>query len=160
PARGRPGPTASRLPRGHRAPQPGALEIRRNRGADGPLQRGGPHAVEPRPRETGPPDGGPLMTTQQAMASNGSGMASSGDAELSRVLETYLADLEAGRAVDRDQLLAEHPAIADRLRACLASLHLVAQGSRVFGPERRGVADQGPALGQLGDFHIVREIGR
>jgi hypothetical protein len=69
------------------------------------------------------------MSRQPAVASNGSGTASSGDVELTRVLETYLADLEAGRPVDANRLLAEHPAIADRLRACLASLHLVEQGA-------------------------------
>jgi hypothetical protein len=100
------------------------------------------------------------MSSQQAVAVNGSGTASSADAELTHILEVYLADLEAGHPVDPDRLLAEHPAIADRLRACLASLHLVEQGGSVFGPGPHGVAEQGPALGQLGDFRILRELGR
>jgi hypothetical protein len=100
------------------------------------------------------------MSAQPAVASNGSGAASSGDVELTRVLETYLANLEAGRPVDANRLLAEHPAIADRLRACLASLHLVEQGAWIFGPEPASLAEQAPALGQLGDFRILREIGR
>jgi hypothetical protein len=60
----------------------------------------------------------------------------SGDTELARVLEAYLAELEAGRAVDTHRLLAEHPAIGDRLRACLGSLRLV---------ERAAHALSGPA---------------
>jgi WD40 repeat protein/serine/threonine protein kinase len=100
------------------------------------------------------------MSAQKAVAINGSGAASSNDVELTRVLEAYLADLEAGRAVDANRLLAEHPAIADRLRACLASLHLVEQGAGVFRPEPEGLAEPAPALGQLGDFRILREIGR
>jgi serine/threonine protein kinase len=100
------------------------------------------------------------MNAQQAVASNGSAAASSGDVELTRVLESYLADLEAGRPVDANRLLAEHAAIADRLRACLASLHLVEQGAWFFGPEPESLAEQAPALGQLGDFRILREIGR
>ena len=46
------------------------------------------------------------------------------DAELCRVLEAYLADLEAGRPDDRERLLAEHPAIARQLRACLQVMNL------------------------------------
>ena len=46
------------------------------------------------------------------------------DAELGRVLEAYLADLEAGRPADREKLLAEHPAIAGQLRACLQVMNL------------------------------------
>ena len=49
------------------------------------------------------------------------------DAELARVLELYLADLDAGRAVDRAALLAAHPLLAERLEACLASLQFVEQ---------------------------------
>jgi serine/threonine protein kinase len=100
------------------------------------------------------------MSTQQAVAVNGSGTASSGDAELTRVLEAYLTDLEAGRPVDPDRLLADHPAIADRLRACLASLHLVEEEGGIFGAEPPGMAEHGPGLGQLGDFRIIREVGR
>ena len=39
------------------------------------------------------------------------------DAELGRILEVYLADLEAGRPVDAERLLAEHPALAEQLRS-------------------------------------------
>jgi serine/threonine protein kinase len=46
------------------------------------------------------------------------------DVELGRALEAYLADLEAGRPDDREKLLAEHPAIAGQLRACLQVMNL------------------------------------
>ena len=46
------------------------------------------------------------------------------EAELGRVLEAYLADLEAGLAVDPERLIAEHPAIAEQLRSCLAVVQL------------------------------------
>jgi serine/threonine protein kinase len=79
------------------------------------------------------------------------------DDELAGVLESYLTDLEAGRATDLSQLTAEHPAIAERLRSCLSSLHLVEQtvGHSVL-PPFHGAADSK----RLGDFRIVREIGR
>jgi serine/threonine protein kinase len=48
----------------------------------------------------------------------------SDDAELGRVLEAYLADLEAGRPADPERLLAAHPAIARELRACLQVMNL------------------------------------
>ena len=50
-----------------------------------------------------------------------------------RVLDEYLAGLEAGRPADPERLLAEHPAIAAQLRACLEVMNLadrVADGSR------------------------------
>ncbi len=56
------------------------------------------------------------------------------DAELGRVLEAYLADLEAGRPVDPDRLLAEHPAIADQLRSCLAVMNLADRVADASGP--------------------------
>jgi serine/threonine-protein kinase len=46
------------------------------------------------------------------------------DAELGRVLEAYLAGLEAGRPDDCERLLSAHPAIAQQLRACLRVLNL------------------------------------
>jgi serine/threonine protein kinase len=80
------------------------------------------------------------------------------DVKLARVLETCLADLEAGRTVDPERLLADHPAIAGRLRACLASLDLVRQGAGAF-PALPGEAAH-PPVGTLGDFRILREVGR
>ena len=73
------------------------------------------------------------------------------DAEAGRVFDAYLADLEAGRPADPEGLIAAHPHLADRLRACLDVLRWA---------ER--LAD-GPVAGPglvLGDFRIVREIGR
>ncbi len=46
------------------------------------------------------------------------------EAELGRVLEGYLADVEAGRPADPERLLTAHPAIAGPLRACLRVMNL------------------------------------
>ena len=46
------------------------------------------------------------------------------DAEVGRVLDAYLADLEAGRPADPERLLADHPALAGQLRACLEVMNL------------------------------------
>src|SRR5262249_51799596 len=71
-------------------------------------------------------------------------------AELVRLLDSYLADLQAGRAVDRAKLIADHPALASQLEQCLAGIEFVHKANRT--------AAEAPA--QLGDFRIVREIGR
>jgi tetratricopeptide (TPR) repeat protein len=85
----------------------------------------------------------------------------SSEVELAQALDAYMAAVEAGRPPDPEQLLAEHPAVADRLRACLASLRLVerAAGSFVAGAADGGEANAGrPEV--LGDFRIIREVGR
>ena len=72
----------------------------------------------------------------------------------------YLADLEAGRPADPGRLLAEHPAIADQLRSCLEVMHLAGRVGRVQpvpGSTARIAGHRGP---ELGDFRIVREVGR
>jgi tRNA A-37 threonylcarbamoyl transferase component Bud32 len=67
------------------------------------------------------------------------------------ILDRYLADLRAGQAPDREHLLANHPDLATELDACLAGIEFV---HRATGP----VAPETPAT--LGEFQIVREIGR
>ncbi len=82
-----------------------------------------------------------------------------GEDPLAGVLEEYLAGLEAGEAPDRDAFLAGHPELteelADRLDA-LDFIHHVA-------PQLLGEEGSGPKplpAPTLGDFRIVREIGR
>jgi serine/threonine protein kinase/Tfp pilus assembly protein PilF len=83
------------------------------------------------------------------------------EVELARALDAYMAAVEAGRPPDPEQLLAEHAAVADRLRACLASLRLV---ERAAGSLADAAADGGQDDAQrpevLGDFRIIREVGR
>jgi eukaryotic-like serine/threonine-protein kinase len=82
--------------------------------------------------------------------------------ELADVLEQYLADLERGVRADREALLAAHPDLTDELRPYLDSidkLHAATQDLRVT---RSLDANAGPtATGKrIGDFRIVREVGR
>ena len=67
--------------------------------------------------------------------------------ELVRVLDQYLADLQAGRAPDKARLLAEHPAIARQLEDCLAGIEFV----------HRAAGTPAGTPTQLGDFRIIRE---
>ncbi|HUE69396.1 MAG TPA: serine/threonine-protein kinase [Pirellulaceae bacterium] len=76
------------------------------------------------------------------------------DAKVARILDDYLADLERGRPVDPQRLLAEHPAIARRLRACLSGLSLLEEGTSP------GTKLTAGAFPELAGYQIVREIGR
>src|SRR5262249_15610957 len=71
-------------------------------------------------------------------------------AGLARVLAGYMADLQAGRAPDRDRLLADHPEIAAELEQCLAGIEFI----------QRAIGDPGGEPARLGDFRILREVGR
>ena len=64
------------------------------------------------------------MSRESGLPVDGDSLDAALDAELARVLEAYLADLEAGRPVDPDRLLAEHPDLAEQLRSCLAVVNL------------------------------------
>ncbi|MEZ6087504.1 MAG: protein kinase [Pirellulaceae bacterium] len=66
-----------------------------------------------------------------------------------RILDDYLAQLKAGQQPDREALLAEHPELAHSLQACLAGLEFI-----------HGSGDRDVSAKRLGDFEIIREIGR
>lgn len=70
--------------------------------------------------------------------------------ELVRVLDQYLDDLKHGRTTSRAELIAKHPALASQLEACLAGLDFI-HGVQLATPGN---------LPQLGDFRIIREVGR
>ncbi len=71
-------------------------------------------------------------------------------AALVQVLDDYLAALQDGRAPDRADLLAAHPALAGQLESCLSALDFIHKAESP-------AADAPPTLG---DFRIVREVGR
>jgi serine/threonine protein kinase len=85
--------------------------------------------------------------------------AQPGEDELAQVLDDYLAEVEAGRPVDIEQWVERHPAIADRLRACVRGLRLVQEVAGAIPAARDGTAttSEGP---ELGDFQIIRPLGR
>jgi serine/threonine protein kinase/Flp pilus assembly protein TadD len=86
---------------------------------------------------------------------------------LAQALEDYLEAAEAGTAPPREQFLARHPELAEQLDGCLAALRFIGRAARgplsaasggevlpLAGPEGE------PVSGVLGDFRIVREVGR
>jgi serine/threonine protein kinase/Flp pilus assembly protein TadD len=89
------------------------------------------------------------------------------DSRVVAALEEYLAALEAGASPDRGDFLARHPQIAEALADRLEGLELLcAAASQVRAPGAelpRSAPSADAALhpeAPLGDFRIVREIGR
>ena len=69
------------------------------------------------------------------------------DVEATLVYDAFRASVEAGHPADPEKLLAEHPALADRLKTLIAANNLIA-----------GIA--GDVVPNLADYRIVRELGR
>ena len=82
------------------------------------------------------------------------------DDRLADVLEHYVAALQSGDSPSKSQLIARYPEFASELEACLASLDYVTAAevaSLISGAES---SDEPVAERSLGDFRILREIGR
>ena len=86
------------------------------------------------------------------------------DSRVIRAVEEYLASLETGPALDRQQLLARYPEIATALARCLDALEFVHRVAPQLSESGRGQAPvAAPAIhheAPLGDFRLVREVGR
>jgi tetratricopeptide (TPR) repeat protein len=81
------------------------------------------------------------------------------DPRLVAALDEYMDALEAGERPDRLAFLARHADVAAALAACLDGVSLVLAGApRLLSVEADGPAP--PHDGPLGDFRLVREIGR
>jgi tetratricopeptide (TPR) repeat protein len=94
---------------------------------------------------------------------NGTAAAPPAADSMARALEEYLAAAEAGTAPPREEFLARHPDLADDLDACLAALRFIgraAEGPRSVAAGLDPAEPPEPAPGRLGDFRILREVGR
>jgi serine/threonine protein kinase/Flp pilus assembly protein TadD len=77
-----------------------------------------------------------------------------------QVADEFLQRLERGECPDVEEYAQRYPPIADLLRQALPAL-------RALGPAAPGLSSatdqapgQGPLTGHLGDYHLVREVGR
>src|SRR5262245_12168510 len=79
--------------------------------------------------------------------------------ELAELMEVLIAGVKAGEPPDLERLVREHPEHAEELRRLLPAVLILADLSR---PESEGgdPAVEGVPLGELGDFWILREVGR
>ncbi len=76
-------------------------------------------------------------------------------------LREYQAALDQGAKPDRQQFLARHPDISDELAECLDGLeYLLAAAPRLSASHGNALIHATPVEGTLGDFRLVREIGR
>lgn len=86
----------------------------------------------------------------------------SSEGEITAALEEYFALLEDGREPERAEFLARHPEIADSLAECLDGLEFVNRAAGEFtpGPLLAGPVVESPPSQVLGDYRLIREIGR
>ncbi len=89
------------------------------------------------------------------------------DPRLVRAVQEYLSAMEAGLRPSREEFLARYPDLADSLEDCLEALEFVhAVGPRLDEPTPPPAGAAPPAAVPispgvpLGDFRIVREVGR
>src|SRR5262245_5072538 len=88
--------------------------------------------------------------------------APAGDPALDNLIEEVANRVQAGGAVDVEALARAHPAHADQLRQLLPAVQVLARlgdgSSREGGEAPADPAD--PRPGYLGDFRVIREVGR
>jgi hypothetical protein len=84
--------------------------------------------------------------------------------ELADILDEYLRSIEGGLPADADVLIARHPHLAGPLREYLDGLAIVQNGAAEFKPAQPAGSSRAPGAeppaAQLGDFELLREIGR
>jgi serine/threonine protein kinase len=90
---------------------------------------------------------------------------SASEARLVEILDAFLAAAQEGVAPSREELLAEHPEMAEDLEACLASLEFIRQASLSAPPlaiDSKAIeANEGEVgIGTLGDYRLLHEVGR
>lgn len=87
------------------------------------------------------------------------------DSNALNLLDSYLAQLQAGGKPDRAKLLREHPELASSLD-CLEALEMLAPASSPKGSltSSNHAADTTPGMGELprdfGPYELIREVGR
>ncbi len=82
------------------------------------------------------------------------------DPRLVAATKEYLAELEAGRRPNRAEFVARFPGLADGLAPYLDALDMVHGAASMASRAPAKPAPDVPPVEPLGDFHIVREIGR
>lgn len=81
------------------------------------------------------------------------------DSLLGRVADEFLDRLNRGEHPDVEEYARRHPELAEVIRRVLPALQVLKPGSGVD-PAAPGEPVAGPVAGYLGDFRILREVGR
>ncbi|HEY7423919.1 MAG TPA: protein kinase [Gemmataceae bacterium] len=85
------------------------------------------------------------------------------DVILAEVVEEFTNRVQAGESVDVESYAQQHPEYAERLRQLLPALTFLAEVGRSADTGSDGVlreAAEDPISGTLGDFRLLREVGR
>jgi serine/threonine protein kinase len=83
------------------------------------------------------------------------------DPRLISAVKEYMALLEAGVHPSRHEFLARYPEVAAELATCLDGLAFVhSAAAQMQGPATAGVDEESATAKPLGDFKLIREIGR
>jgi serine/threonine protein kinase len=88
----------------------------------------------------------------------------SDDPRVVAALEQYLEAMRAGQPLSREQFLGRHTEIAEALGQCLSGIEFVQTAAVALEAPRAAAPalarDAIPASAQLGDYRILREVGR
>jgi hypothetical protein len=93
-------------------------------------------------------------------------MAESGSERdpIERLAESYLARFRTGERPSLTELIATHPELAEPIQALFPVLLELEQAGSAIGPATGSVVPRAPlggaTLESLGDFRIIREVGR
>jgi len=93
---------------------------------------------------------------------SGGSLAPDQQDRLARILDDYLVSLENGMPLSAEQLIGEHPELAEQLRSYLDGLELLQDAAAGFAGSESKVESDGDDCGglrRLGDFELLREIG-
>lgn len=82
-----------------------------------------------------------------------------GDPRILAAARDYLAALEAGRKPDRKTYEQRHPELAAAISECLAGVELAHAAGEAMRPHET-LLPEAPPTEPLGDFRIIREVGR
>jgi serine/threonine protein kinase len=91
------------------------------------------------------------------------GSSTQEDPRVIAALEAYLEALRAGHPWSRDEFLARHSDIAEALGNCLSGLEFIQTAVPQLADAQLSTANPGDAIppcGQLGEYRILREVGR
>jgi eukaryotic-like serine/threonine-protein kinase len=89
-----------------------------------------------------------------------SGEEDADDPRIVAAVQEYMSALDRGELLDRQQFLARHAAIAEPLSKCLDGLELVHRATANLRHESTAEFGLLPDQLPLGDFRVIREIGR
>jgi eukaryotic-like serine/threonine-protein kinase len=95
---------------------------------------------------------------------NGSTASAGADPDLAQLIDELADRYQAGEPVDWEAVAREHPDKVNRVRALWPAIAAMAELGSVTGRHSAGAIPPKPeaaaAIGELGDFRILREIGR